>query len=280
MELVMELYKKFVNEKTVEMVTNITVGVLIRIIVFFIVYKLGIKFIKKLFEAAKKMPERKSDTLRSVTINVYKVIVIFLLIVTILNMFGIDPTSIVALFSVFSLAVGLAAQNVIKDFIAGFLLLLEDQFALQDTIVINNEVTGVVENLGLRTTSLRTVDGELYIVPNGYIQTIKTYSKEFSRAKVVVGVDYSTDIDKCLKILEDEMRIANNEIEAIINIPLVQGVVELNQSSVDIRILAECKIDEKWAVERELRRRIKNRFDKENIVIPFPQRVVHMQKED
>ncbi len=243
--------------------------------IFYITLKLGTLGINRIIKLNKSISERKANTLKQVILNVFRTVVTFLFVVAILQELGFDPTSFIALFSVFTLAIGLAAQDIIKDFIEGFLLLLEDQFAIGDTIVINNQVKGEVERLGLRTTSIRTIDGELFIVPNGYIETIKTFSKDFSRANITVGVDYSTDIDNCLKVLEDEMTIAQNEVDDIISKPDVQGVVELADSSVNIRILIDCKIDKKWDVEREMLRRIKNRFDKEGIVIPFPQRVVH-----
>ncbi len=274
------------NNEVSEITTFILLGLsfllhlTVYLISFWLINRYGTKLIKKLFLNIKNVSERKAKTLESICINIFSVVLVFLLVVAILNLFGIDTTSVIALFSVLSLAVGLAAQDLIKDFIAGFLLVIEDQFSVNDTIVINNDVQGVVENLGLRTTSLRTIDGELYIIPNGNINTIKTFSKEFSRAKIIVGVDYTTDIDKCIEILEDEMSIANKEIVNILELPKVQGVVELGDSSVNIRILADCYIDSKWEVERELLRRIKNRFDKEDIVIPFPQRVIHTVKEN
>ncbi len=262
---------------------NIFVQV-INIIIVYLLYKIaksfGTKLIEKVFSNNKAFSKRKTETLKVLVKNIYYVVIVFIAIVTILGLFGIPTTSIIALFSVFSLAIGLAAQGVIKDFIMGFLLVVEDQFSVEDNIVINNDVQGVVENLGLRTTSIRTLDGEVYIIPNGNIQTIKTFSKQFCRAVVTVGVDYSTDVNKCLKILNSEMEIANNDLEDIIAIPSVQGVTELADNSVNIRIVADCKIDKKWEVERELLRRIKNRLDKENISIPFPQRVVHIVKEN
>ncbi len=252
----------------------------ISVIMYIIANKVGDSVIKNVLSKNKNFSERKVKTLQSLVINIYHAITTFILIVIILGILGIETTSIIAVFSVFSLAIGLAAQDVIKDFISGFLLVLEDQFSVGDTIVINNDVQGVVENLGLRTSSLRTLDGELYIIPNGHIETIKTFSKEFSRAVVLVGVDYSTNIDKCLEILNNEMEIAEKDLEYVMVIPEVQGVVELADSAVNIRIVAQCQIDRKWDVERELLRRIKNRLDKENISIPFPQRVIHTVKED
>ncbi len=259
--------------------SKLFLNILVLIVAFIVVNKIGCVMIMKFFENNKSFSDRKIKTLQSVVKNIYTALIMFVLIVTVLGMFGVDSTSIIAVFSVFSLAIGLAAQDVIKDFISGFLLVLEDQFSIGDNIVINNGVQGVVENLGLRTSSLRTLDGELYIIPNGNIETIKTFSKDFCRAVVIVGVDYNTDIDDCLKILNNEMEIAESDLDDIMVVPDVQGVVELGDSSVNIRIIAQCKIDKKWDVERELLRRIKNRLDREKISIPFPQRVIHTAKE-
>ncbi len=234
------------------------------------------KMIKLYLVPSAMLSTRKCNTLHSILNSLNKAIISFIVIIFVLESFGYRTSSLVTFFSAFSLAIGFAAQSLIKDFLAGFFFLFEDQYSVGDTITIKN-VTGVVEEVTFRTTSIRTLHGDLHIIPNGLIDVVTTYSKDFNKAITIVSVDYSTDVDFAINILKDEMALAFKSVKDILELPVVQGVVALNDSSVDIRIATKCSVDSKWSVERELLRLIKNRLDKENIVIPFPQMVIHKQ---
>ncbi len=234
------------------------------------------KMIKLYLVPSAMLSTRKCNTLQSILNSLNKAITSFIAIIFILESFGYRTSSLVTFFSAFSLAIGFAAQSLIKDFLAGFFFLFEDQYSVGDTVTIKN-VTGVVEQVTFRTTSIRTLHGDLHIIPNGLIDVVTTYSKDFNKAITIVSVDYSTDVDFAINILKDEMELAFKSVKDILEVPVVQGVVALNDSSVDIRIATKCSVDSKWSVERELLRLIKNRLDKENIVIPFPQMVIHKQ---
>lgn len=135
--------------------------------------------------------------------------------------------------------------------------------------------------IGMRTTRIRSLDGNVHIIPNGRISVVTNMSKGFNRAIVDVGVTYDEDIDRVLAVLRDEMKLVykNERLTGMIAEPNVLGVEELGDSSVVIRISTDCEIGENWQLERELRRIIKKRLEKEGIEIPFPQRVIHIKEE-
>ncbi|GFI61402.1 small-conductance mechanosensitive channel [Clostridiales bacterium] len=128
----------------------------------------------------------------------------------------------------------------------------------------------------MRTTRLRDADGTVYIIPNGTISTVTNKCKEFINAMVDVGVAYEEDIDKVISVLKDELAQSMGSIDGLLETPEVLGIAGLEDSAVVIRIVAKCRVKTNFAVERELRLRIKRRFDKESISIPYPQRTIHL----
>lgn len=238
------------------------------------------KFFKK--QAQKQrlaIPERKANTLNSISSSILKYVIYFIGLFTILKLLGVDSNSLLVIASAGSVAIGLGAQSVVSDMMDGFFILFEDHYAVGDIVTIQN-VTGVVEGVSLRYTKIRDFQGKMHIIPNGSVGIVTNLCNDFINALVTVGVAYDANIDHVLAILEDEM-IQTKDIENILETPVVVGVVGLDDSAVSIRIVAKCKIKTNFAVETELRRRIKNRLDKEGIEIPFPQRTVHIvqQKE-
>lgn len=249
------------------------------LIVCAIAIKLSTKSITTLFNThignSRHFDSKKSATLGAVIASVAKYVIIFVGVCSILVDFGVPPTTLAAVLGTGTVAIGLGAQNVIKDLIAGFLILLENQFGVGDIITIEGK-TGTVEDITIRTTQIRSADGTLHIIPNGAISVVSNLCKEYANAIVDVDVDYKENLEHVLKILNDEMEIAQKEITTLRNKPTVLGVIKLGDSGITIRTLAECEVKENFATERELRLRIKNRFDKENIAIPFPQCTIHM----
>ena len=224
--------------------------------------------------------ERRSDTVASLLSSFTKYIIYFIIFCNILVMWGINITSILALGGAVSVAVGLGAQDIVKDMMAGLFIITENQFGVGDIVELNG-FSGTVEAIGIRTTRIRNADGNVHIVPNGQISIVTNMSKGFNRAVVDISVAYGEDIDRVFAVLKNEFkRIFDNKlIEGIIDEPQVWGINELADSAVVIRVVADSEIGENWRIERELRKFILKRFEKENIEIPFPQIVVH-RKED
>ncbi len=238
------------------------------------------KFFKKQTQKQRlAMSERKANTLNSITSSVTKYVIYFIGIFSILNLLGVDPKSLLVVASAGSVAIGLGAQSVVTDMMEGFFILFEDHYAVGDVVTIQN-ITGVVEGVTLRSTKIRDPQGRMHIIPNGSVGTVTNLCNDFINAIVTVGISYGENIDRVLAILENEMTLTS-DITSILETPTVVGVVGLDDSAVSIRIVAKCEVKTNYAVEAELRKRIKNRFDKEGIEIPFPQRTVHIvqQKE-
>ncbi|MDO4301034.1 MAG: mechanosensitive ion channel family protein [Clostridia bacterium] len=224
--------------------------------------------------------ERRSDTAASLMASMIKYIIYFIVFCNVLVMWGINITSILALGGAVSVAVGLGAQDIVKDMMAGLFIITENQFGVGDIVELNG-FSGTVESIGIRTTRIRNADGNVHIVPNGQISIVTNMSKGFNRAIVDIAVAYDENIDRVFGVLKDEFEIIFNSrlIEGIIDVPQVWGIHELAESGVVIRVAADSEIGENWRIERELRKFILKRFDKEKIEIPFTQIVVH-SKED
>lgn len=261
---------------------NLAAKVLITIaaiIIGVIISRIAKKFIAKMVMKHKGFSSN-PKTIASVTSSTASYLIIFFVICNILPVWGISASSLVAIGGAASLAIGVGAQSVIKDMLSGFFILSENQYVIGDVVTIDG-YTGKVESIGMRTTRIRSLDGNVHIIPNGQVTVVTNMSKGFNRAVVDVGVTYNTDIDSVLLILKKEMKevFEKEKIKGLIAEPQVLGIEEFSDSSVVIRITADCEIDENWQIERELRRVIKNRLEETGIEIPFPQRVVHI-KED
>ena len=223
------------------------------------------------------MSERKADTLNSVTGSILKYLIYFIGLAAVLKQLGVPSESLVVIASAGSVAIGLGAQGIVTDMMEGFFILFEDHYAVGDVVTIQG-ITGTVESVTLRSTKLRDPAGCVHIIPNGSVGTVTNLCKDFINAIVTVGIAYGESIDHALAVLRDEME-KTADMEDILETPVVAGVIGLDDSAVTIKIVAKCRIKMNYAVEAELRRRIKNRFDAEGIEIPFPQQVVHLMKE-
>lgn len=254
---------------------------LIVIIIGTILIKISKSVIRKVFKASPQLSERKSITLSTVSESVFKYIIYFFIFCHILTKFGIDVTSLIAVAGVGSIALAFGAQNVVQDLLTGIFILMEDQFGIGDVVTIDN-LSGTVESIGIRTTRLRNVDGNLHIIPNGQIKAVTNMSKEFNRAVIDILVPHDENIDKIIDIMKDEVKniYSQNLINGLIKEPEVLGIVNFLDSGIEIRISADTQIGENWAIERELRRIIKNRLDKESIGKPYPREIIQIVKKD
>ncbi len=175
--------------------------------------------------------------------------------------------------------VGFSAQNLIKDWIAGFLILWEDQYTQGDVVKIGDR-SGIVEYLNLRITQLRTLEGKLVTIANGSFTTAVNFTHQWSQVDLSIDVAYSTDLDQAITVIEDvavQMRQDPNWKEFIREPPTILGVDAFADNSIKIRLLIKTQPMKQWDVGREYRRRLKQAFDSENITIPFPQRSIWIE---
>jgi small conductance mechanosensitive channel len=179
--------------------------------------------------------------------------------------------------AVLGLAIAFGAQNLIRDYFYGFVILLENQYKLNDVLKIG-ELAGQVEQITLRMTVLRDIEGNVHFIPNGKIDSVTNMTHGWSRAVIEVGVGYGEDADRVMQVLLDvaaELRQAAEFRGLILDDAEMLGVESLGDSSMVIKFLVKTRPMSKWAVKRELLRRIKRRFDELGIEIPLPQRVIY-----
>ncbi len=189
---------------------------------------------------------------------------------------GIDIVPLLAGASLVGVAVSLASQNLIKDAINGFLIILEDQYALGDVIAVGN-VGGLVENLNLRMTQVRDSEGRLITIPNSEIKIVANLSSRWSRADLTVPVAYEANIDEALKLIENialEMDRDPQWQRQIIETPQVLGIDVFGDRGLIIRVWIKTQPLKQWDVAREYRRRLKVAFDQAGISIPVPQQAI------
>jgi len=175
-----------------------------------------------------------------------------------------------------SVALSLAAQNLIRDAINGFLIILEDQYAVGDYIKVG-EVGGMVEKINLRITQLRDAEGKLITIPNSEIKIVANFSSNWARADLFIPVAYQTDVNKALELIgrvAEEMSHDSLWREHILESPQVLGVDNFGERGVMIRVWIKTEPLKQWSVSREFRRRIKVAFDEAGIPIPLPQQQV------
>jgi small-conductance mechanosensitive channel len=219
---------------------------------------------------------KREDTLIGIFQFLVRIIVYIVAAMMVLSEFGIDVGPLLAGAGIVGVALGFGSQYLVRDLISGFFMILENQFRIGDVISVNG-VSGKIENISLRITTLRNMEGTVHYIPNGEITVLSNMTKGFSRMDVIVGISYHDDINNAIKVINKVGQdIANDENwkTKIIKAPEFLRVQELNSSSVDLRVMADTLSGEQWAVAGEFRKRIKEAFDAEKIEIPFPQQVV------
>ncbi|MGA1298025.1 MAG: mechanosensitive ion channel family protein [Ilumatobacteraceae bacterium] len=224
---------------------------------------------------------KRVDALSDITNNLIKVVVWLIALFMILGTLGINLGPLVAGAGIAGIALGFGAQSIVKDFLSGILMLVEDQFGIGDVIDVG-EASGVVESLSLRTTRLRSIDGTVWHVPNGEIRRVGNMSQGWSRSVIDVGIGYGSDIDTSLAIMKGVAEGMSNEETwntKLLEKPELLGVQELGDSSVVLRMWVVTEPAAQWDVSRELRRRIKYAFDAAGIEIPFPQMTAHLRRD-
>jgi small conductance mechanosensitive channel len=253
-----------------------TAVILLVAIVAYRVVKLLIKrMVEREFDdedpVGRRLRLQRAHTLASLLGSVALVVIATVTGLTLLDNF-LDIGPLLASVGVLGLAVSFGAQSLVKDVITGTFMLLESQFGVGDIVRIS-DVSGQVERMTLRTTTLRDLHGVVHIVPNGEITRVSNLTKSWSKAVLDIGVAYRESVDRVIELLHDIVEEFHHDDEwsgRVLEAPEVLGVQELADSAVIIRVSIKTLPQEQFGVSRELRRRIKNRFDEEGVEIPFP----------
>ncbi len=212
----------------------------------------------------------RAQTIGSVLRSLSTAVIYSIAGVTILGELGINLGPIVASAGIVGIALGFGAQSLVKDFLSGIFMLVEDQYGVGDIIDLG-EASGVVEAVGLRTTRLRDVNGTVWYVPNGQITRVGNKSQEWARAVLDVTVSYDADVreaEATIKEVADEMWADETWRARLLEEPEIWGVENLGPNGIDIRVVIKTKPAEQFTVMRELRTRIKEALDSHAIAIP------------
>ena len=221
--------------------------------------------------------QQRTDTLSSILVKIVGIIVLIIAVITILPEFGVNITSLIAAIGIGGLAIAFAAQSLVRDFIAGFFILLEDQYSIGDVISIAG-IAGVVEDIAMRRTVLRDLDGNVHSVPNGKVDLSTNMTKKYSRVNLNVSVGYGENLKHVIDIINkicQKMAEDPQWKDDFITTPSVLRVDNLGDSGIDIKILGDTKPAKQWAIMGELRLRLKDAFDREGIEIPWPHTKVY-----
>jgi moderate conductance mechanosensitive channel len=214
---------------------------------------------------------RRLQTLSAIFRGAIQTIIAFIGLMFLLKSLDVDITPILASAGVVGIAVGFGAQSLIKDLFSGLLILLEDQYSVGDTVKIG-ETSGTVEQLTLRVTRIRGLDGALTSIPNGSISIVSNMSKDWSRVVLDVEVSFAEDIDRTMKLMVEAANQMKAEMpQDILEEPLMLGVDKLSSTSVTLRLMVKTSPTKHYEIGRELRRRIKFAFEREGIKAPMPQ---------
>lgn len=229
---------------------------------------------------ARVLARSNAEKLGPVLSSFVRVVAAVAAILTAFDHLGVNVTTLVAGAGVLGLAVGFGGQALVRDVISGFFLIFDGAVSPGDFVEIGS-VQGQVESVGLRITKVRALNGQLWYLPNGQVNVVGNFSRGWTRAIVVISVAYEHEVDKGLEVLREvaEAWARDNE-KLVVEPPEAQGVVGLNSSDVTLRIMAKVPPAEHWAVERDLRARVKAAFDERGVDAPFPRQVVYHRQEE
>ena len=263
---------------------RILIIIAIALVIYFVLYYTVRKIVRQTLSGTMKdMPQteidKREETLTWLFFTTSKLVIALITLVLILAEVGINVSALLAGFGVAGLAIAFAAQSFIKDIIAGFVIAVENQFNVGDVVSVGG-VTGVVEAMNLRKTTLRDLDGILHLVPNGEITVTSNYTKVWSRANLDIGVAYKEDADEVMSIIKriwEEMAEDPDWGPSIISkAPSILRLNEFGDSAVVIKVVGDTKAMQQWGVMGEFRRRIKKVFDEQGIELPWPHTMVYL----
>lgn len=240
--------------------------------------KLMLKRIRKHEATKEEESEKRAVTLLGIVKGLIKIVVWSIFIMMFLETFGLNLGPILAGAGIIGLAVGFGAQELVRDFIAGFFILLENQIRRGDVVVLN-QTPGKVESIELRTTVLRDLTGAVHVFQNGKINTITNLTKEWSFIMLGISVAYKENIDHVMRIMEETAKQLEKipEYSKDILAPLdIMGLDRFADSALVIKARIKTSPGDQWQIGRAYRKLLKENFDRENIEIPFPHLTLYM----
>lgn len=252
------------------------IGSVVTIFIAFFIVKLSHVGLMKVGKKGGVMQRRK-QTIAKVTMSVIKYFIVVVTIIVVLAIWDVNVLPALAGLGIMGLVIGLGAQKFINDLIAGLFIVFEHHFDVGDVVEVKG-FKGTVIDIGLKTCKIKNWKGEVKILNNGDVTDITNFSLDSSTAIIDFGIAYREDVQKTIDVLKQELPKLKNKYPQILDDPTVVGVIALNSSSVDMRVIVKTANEQHYEVERGTRQFIKEVLDEHSIEIPFPQVVVHQAK--
>ncbi|WP_159450196.1 mechanosensitive ion channel family protein [Demequina sp. NBRC 110056] len=216
---------------------------------------------------------QRAGTLRKVLKSFLAVFLIAIVVVTLLATLGVPIGPMLASAGVLGVALGFGAQSLVKDILSGIFMLMEDQYGVGDVVDLG-EATGSVEEVGLRCTRLRSLDGTVWYVPNGQIIRVGNMTRMWSRVMVEVRFAYDTDVEAARQAMIDAVEAAKEDSDdiaaALLGEPEVAGIESLEYNAIMLRLLCQVNPSAQWDVQREVRREMRRIFAERQISLAVP----------
>ncbi len=269
MNIIQNILSFFLQEKVVGPVIILTVGI--------ISIKLITSAMKKIITGGKKEFEiKRRNTIVELINNIIKYFIYIIIVIFILNIYGVDTKSIIASLGVAGVILGFALQSTVEDLISGISIIMDNYFVIGDIITYEN-FTGEVIEMGLKSTKIRKANGEVYIIANRNINSVINLSQHRAGIAINIPTAYEEKTEKVEKVLNDVLEEAK-KLPNVYKESKYLGINEMNDSTINYAIMIYCKQDEQWQIKREVLKLIKLAYEKENIKIPYPQIEVHNGK--
>lgn len=287
MDIMMDFAQKSI-QTAAPWIINHGMKILAVVIAAYLIRRSGGIFIEKIARKlivsdhflTKEAEKKREDTLIRIFSGTLGVAVWILAGLIVLQEAGFAIGPLLAAAGIAGLAFGFGGQYLIRDLISGLFIIMENQYRVNDVVCFDG-TCGLVEDISLRMTTLRDLDGVVHHVPHGEIKKVSNLTKQFARVNLNIGVSYNSDLEKVVSVINkvgQELAEDQSWKEHIIKAPQFLRVDDFGDSAVIIKILGETKPIKQWDVAGELRKRLKIAFDKEGVEIPFPQRVIHQAK--
>lgn len=247
-------------------IVRVVLQLILLIVVFLIIMPIGKKMIEKALDKtvdSKNVSRTRMKTLEKLLVNIFTYVMFFIFIVMFFSALGIEIGPLLAGAGVIGLAIAFGAQGLVSDVVTGFFIILERQLEIDDYVTTGG-YEGVVEEIGLRTTKIRSFDGTLNYVPNRYIEGVANHTRGNMRALVDIRINYDDDLEKAIGVLEQVCAEFQHD-ERFTDGPNAVGVQDIESSEIVLRVIGQTENGLQWACERDMKRRIKEAFDQAKI---------------
>lgn len=258
----------FKSEKFILPIVYLVIGIILLRVIKFVIGKIS----------KNKYVNNKKKTIISLIKNILKYLVYIFVMLSILSVYGVDTSGILASLGIAGLVIGLALQDIISDFVAGIFILFDDQYTIGDIVEING-FKGEVIGFGLMSTKIKKATGDVLILSNSSFKEVVNFSRHNTSLVITLDVSYNTDIDKLEKVLND---LSDDvlKLENVIGKYNLLGINEFSSSSIKYLVSLECKANCQYQIKRDFLKLVKKAFDKNKIEIPYNKLDVNVRGKD